>query len=302
MLRLVCRVAEPNVENHPHYDLRLHDDDELGELLGAALLAREAIHAWPLSSVEKIRLADGRVYVYKAQRAPTVEPAFYVAMASSLDPAPARLLVSADVLLDEPPYACMLFDYLDAPCLDALARRQHVDMALCALVYRSVGELPQDVPVYRDLGSPQKWSAFADDIVGLLRVLDAEGVWTQVLPQQIDALAVYLAAQPDFAAACTSTRLVHGDLTAENVFVTDTGVRIVDWQRPLLAPPALDMATLLASLNIDPVPHVGTTIVNMRRLLHIHWFAECALRWFPAGRKTYDEQIAVLLRAVLGEA
>lgn len=303
MLRPACNAEEPDVEPHSHFDLRLHDDDELANLLGAAILTRESLHAWPLSSVEEIRLADERVYVYKAQRAPTVEPAFYAAMAAVAPEATVstQVLVGAETLWEEPPYACLLLEHVDAPRLDAVARQQHVGMAICALIHRAVGELPQAVPVYRDLGSPEQWSVFTDELVDLLRRSVVEEAFVQVQSRQIDALAAYLAAQPEFAAACTGTRLVHGDLTAENVFVTANGVRIVDWQRPLIGPPALDMATLLASVGIDPVPHVGATIVHMVRLLHIHWFAECALHWFPAGRKTYEAQTIALLNAVLHE-
>ena len=70
-------------------------------------------------------------------------------------------------------------------------------------------------------------------------------------------------------------------------------------QRPLRGPRLLDVGTLLEGLGVDPIPHVGKDVMVMRRVLDIHWLAECALRWFPAGRKTYDAQIAALIREVL---
>lgn len=289
------------MQAHPYFDLRVHDDDELSTLLGSTVRAREPLHAWPLSAVERIDLADGRVYVYKAQRAPTVEPAFYTAMAAAgaTHPAVTQVLVPARTLWEDPPYACMLLDYVAGPRLDQVARRQQVSLALCAAVDRAVANLPQAAPVYQDLSAPQQWHSLAAELLELLRTLEAEGVWRQVQRSQIDALAALLAGTRDLAAACTDARLLHGDLTAENVFLTDAGVRIIDWQRPLLGPPALDRATLLASLGIDPTPHVGATIVNMQRLLQVHWLAECALRWFPAGRESYDRQIARLLGEIL---
>lgn len=292
------------MNQHPYFDLRLHDDEELGHLLGVPVAARESVTAWPLSSVEKIRLADGRVYIYKAQRAPTVEPAFYAAMAahaaqSAEVAAVTRLLVDAQTLWEEGPYACMLLEYVATPPFADVYRTQGLRPSACALLTRFIGALPKDVPVYLDISTPARWQAFAGQTISLLRLLHAEGACLQTDLATITRLAHVLEARVELADLCRATQLVHGDLKADNVLMADEIVRIIDWQRPLLGPRLLDVGTLLESLGVDPVPHVGRDIMVMRRVLDIHWLAECALRWFPDGRATYDTQIAALVREIL---
>ena len=63
---------------------------------------------------------------------------------------------------------------------------------------------------------------------------------------------------------------------------------MLDWQRPLRGPAVLDAATLLLSLEIDPLPHVPLGAVQLHHLLHIAWYAQAAERWYPAGRPRYD--------------
>ena len=71
---------------------------------------------------------------------------------------------------------------------------------------------------------------------------------------------------------------------------------MIDWQRPILGPAFLDLALLLESLGFDPLPHVGQGGVWLMRLLRIGWLTDCAVKWFPEGRGTYDRQIAELIR------
>ncbi|MDX6294973.1 MAG: hypothetical protein QOH50_4048 [Kribbellaceae bacterium] len=73
------------VQTHPVFtDIALHSDDELMQLLGSGIEERETIHAWPLSCVQQVWLANGRRLVYKSQLPPTVEPEFYQAASSAL--------------------------------------------------------------------------------------------------------------------------------------------------------------------------------------------------------------------------
>ena len=292
------------MEAHPYFDLRLHDDAELAALLDAPLLRREPVQAWPLSAVEKIHLADGRVFIYKAQRAPTVEPAFYAAMAahaaqSASAAAASRLLVDAQTLWEEAPYACLLLEYVDAPPFAEVYRTQALRPSACSVITRFIGELPQDVPVYLDIGTPARWNALVDQTIDLLRLLDAEGACPQLDLGTITRLAHKLEARVELADLCRESQLLHGDLKPDNVLMTGLAFRIIDWQRPLRGPRLLDVGTLLEGLGVDPIPHVGQDVMVMRRVLDIHWLAECALRWFPAGRKTYDAQIAALIREIL---
>jgi aminoglycoside phosphotransferase (APT) family kinase protein len=87
---------------------------------------------------------------------------------------------------------------------------------------------------------------------------------------------------------------VHRDLSGDNLFVLPDGYRVIDWQRPILGPPGVDLASLMASLGFDPVRHAGEGAVRAWLLLNVDWLAQCAARWFPDGTPTYDEQIVRL--------
>lgn len=47
-------------------------------------------------------------------------------------------------------------------------------------------------------------------------------------------------------------RLIHGDLSVAQVFVTPDGYRVIDWQRPMIAPPEVDLVTLLVNQKVEP--------------------------------------------------
>ena len=55
----------------------LHEDDELSEILGMSVVARELLQAWPLSFVERITLSDNTSRIYKSFYNLPVETEFY---------------------------------------------------------------------------------------------------------------------------------------------------------------------------------------------------------------------------------
>src|SRR4051794_31709534 len=97
------------MQTHPVFtDIALQSDDELMQLLGSRIEERAAIHAWPLSCVQQVRLANSGRLVYKSQLPPTVEPECYQAASSALL-VDHRLL---DTLGDS---RTMTIDWIDAP-------------------------------------------------------------------------------------------------------------------------------------------------------------------------------------------
>jgi aminoglycoside phosphotransferase (APT) family kinase protein len=44
--------------------------------------------------------------------------------------------------------------------------------------------------------------------------------------------------------------VIHGDLKADQVFVTRAGYRVIDWQRPVVAPPEVDLVSLLVGQEV----------------------------------------------------
>jgi len=51
-------------------------------------------------------------------------------------------------------------------------------------------------------------------------------------------------------------RVIHGDLKANQVFVTTGGYQVIDWQRPVVGPPEVDLVALLVGEQVDPRQYV----------------------------------------------
>ena len=276
---------------HPCFDLTLHTDAELG----SAVVARETLAEWPLSCVQRIRTADGRTRIYKAQAEPTVEPQFYV-MARS----PA--LVAATALPNPPCPAALLLEDVTAPRLCDLDIAPKDAPRIAEAVLHAISGIRGDFPAARglpalaDLTTPADHDDYVESMLADLSALVQSGAFVRVTEQSVATIA---RAATRIKSPVSEPAYLHGDLTAENVFVSDwTPDRgafiIIDWQRPLRGPVDLDRACLLESLGVDPLPIVGPEIMALLAITRIAWLAACARRWFPPGISTYDAQIAAL--------
>jgi hypothetical protein len=311
------------VHSHPHFDLQLHDDDELAALLGSPLAGRATMHEWPLSCVQRLRTADGRTHIYKVQAEPTVEPAFY-------DRARSPLLAKARMVDVEgapripqgshdsaPPLgpqqnerfprgawkteraaplapAALLLEDIGAPRLDSLrlTEAQALDIARDVLI--GVARISGDLPAVADVRTEAQWSAYAGTMLDDLVALVDAGTLRQVGHALIERLARWTEAPTVLGAIRSESGYVHRDLSGENLFVLPEGYRVIDWQRPIWGPVALDLADLMESLGFAPRRYVTDGIVQLLYLLRIAWFAQCARRWFPAGAESYDAAIVAL--------
>lgn len=281
---------------HAHFDLYLHEDTELEQLLGAGVATRETLAEWPLSCVQRVRLADGRTLIYKAQARPTVEPDFYAAARSPM-------LVAATALPNpHGPDGLLLEEIAYAPLSARQITPADATRVAGEVVAALAEALPDGLPFLADLRGEQAWARFVDALLADLTALVAAGTFRRVNGETV-AIVAGSAARPDLLGALTAEPgYLHGDLTADNVFLDDRGgILVVDWQRPLWGPRALDHATLLESLGLDPCPIVGQGATSLLTLTRIAWLAACARRWFPPGAETYDRQIAGLV-ASLGRA
>jgi hypothetical protein len=198
--------------------------------------------------VQRVTLRDGRVYACKAQRPPTVEPAFYAAARSPL--------IQPHVDLGHVDGCALLaVEWVDAPALHTLAGDAFLTHARAAT--DAIARIEGDVPVRMDLGSAGGWSAVAAATTERLAVLASDGRLPSVGPQDAARVRAWACADATAARAGASGRVVvHGDLGADQVFVASDGHRVVDWQRPLHGPPGMDLASLLVRTHRDPRPHV----------------------------------------------
>lgn len=280
------------MQPHPFFDLLLHADTELEDHFGSPLYERRTLHEWPLSCVQRLVFEDGRRLVYKAQSGPTVETEFYRRASSPV-------LSSVEVLYREGTYSSLSMEYLDAPRLWDLhldpEKLQHIGEDLSRQIQRVTG----DYPVYLDLSTWERWQQVMCEMIANLRGLVKAGAYTCVSTAMVEVVA-HAAEHSTVQAAFTGPAgLVHGDLAGDNVFaLPDGSYRIIDWQRPILGPTGLDLAHLADSFEIDPRGWVDQGLVTAFSLLRIQWLVECTLRWFPAGRDTYDSSIAKIIEQI----
>jgi hypothetical protein len=284
------------MHRHPYFDLWLHDDEELTTLLGNPLVERTTLHEWPLSCVQRLRIAEGRTLVYKAQAEPTVEPAFY-------SHARSPLLASAQVIGGASAPAALLLEHIPAPRLSELRLTEEEALHIGREVLEQIGRIAGELPAVVDVRTEERWSGYFRTVRADLQALVDAGTFRQVDQVLIDRLARHAESPQVLAAVRSRPGYVHGDLWGDNIFVSADGYKVIDWQRPIWGPVDLDLASLLESLGFDPIRHIAPEVVQMMYLLRIGWLAGCARRWFPPGAQTYDEEIVRLAAQVdrLGE-
>ena len=275
------------MHRHPNFDLVLHDDDELSELLGCRVVERPTLHEWPLSCVQHVTTADGTRIIYKAQAAPTIEPEFYAAARSPLLPR-TRTVYRTER------HACMLIEFIDAPRLADLRLPAAEVVRIGRAVIEAMTQIEGQLPTVLGVGSPVAWAAVAESMLGALHGLVDVGRFTAVDAGALRAIERAAVSKSVLDAVSAPAGLIHTDLGGENVFVLGEDFRVIDWQYPKQGPADLDLAILLESVGLDPRNYVDTGVVRLMLLLRIVWLTECATRWFTPGVEGYDRQIAQL--------
>jgi hypothetical protein len=288
------------MHRHPYFDLWLHDDDELAPLAGGEIVERVTMHEWPLSCVQRLRLADGRRLIYKTQYGPTVEPEVYARVQSDLLPW-AETIYQADGHAGK--HACMLIEYIDAPMFEDLVPSEEDTVRVGREVQAQIAEIGGERPHYIDISDEARWAAYVEAMLGELSGLMERDAFTIVTQAMVRDLARCARSVPVLDAIRARSGYVHRDLSADNVLVLpEGGYRVIDWQRPILGPVDLDLVDLLHSLGYDPLRYVETGVVQVWLVLSIGWLLEAKARWFPEG-SSYDQQVADLtLRLELGQA
>lgn len=269
------------MQRHEFFNLFLHSTVELEEILQLELSERRTLHEWPLSCVELLTTTKGKRWIYKSQVGPSVEPEFYTRVKSLLIPKAEILNVSALG------HSNMLLDYIDAPLLkDAKVSDSDV-VAMAEAITKSISEIKGQLPFYLDLSSKPKWVAFVKVLITDLKNLESQEINNDV----IDHIEHWAFSKIVLNAFSGEISYVHHDLSGSNIFFTSEGYKVIDWQRPIWAPKALDLAILLESLARNPFEYLDEGMVWMMYLLRIHWFKECILYWFPDGKQVYEKAI-----------
>jgi hypothetical protein len=269
------------LHKHPYFDLYLHDDQELAVHTGGAIVEREMLHEWPLSCVERIATTH-KQWIYKTQSGPTVEAAFYAVAQSDLL-APTRVLYQQDG------YTCMLGEFVDAPLIEDLGLNEGQALSITRQVRARMDEMEGHLPYLYDIRTPELWQSLVDGTLENILNLIGQGRYTQTTPDIVEELRGWAHSEQTLQAVRRKPGYVHGDFTGDNLFVLGEGdYRVIDWQRPYYGPTELDIASMLESLEFDPLQIVGPGIVQIGSFMLIRWFTVCAVRWFPDGAETYD--------------
>jgi aminoglycoside phosphotransferase (APT) family kinase protein len=85
-------------------------------------------------------------------------------------------------------------------------------------------------------------------------------------------------------AVAAGSRLTHGDLKSDQIFVTSDGYRVIDWQRPVVAPPDVDLVSVLVDSGIDPGEYVGAAVRRLFWFLRLQWAVVAQFDLFPGRR------------------
>lgn len=247
-------------------DLLIHDDDELAALLGGEIVARELRHEWPLSRLEDVRLRDGRRYAYKAQLPPTVEPEFYAAAHSPL-------LVPFLDLGREDRTRFLATEWIEAPSLGSAELSDDEFLGHARRVTAAIGAIEGATPVFLDLSSAAALQEVADETAERLAALVGRGVYLEIGSDAPERVSSWARRPGVIRAVEDGSGISHGDLSPDEVLVVGDGYRVIDWQRPVLGPPEMDLVSLLKHRGLDPAAHLDREFVQLSWFLLLHWAA-----------------------------
>ena len=270
---------------HKYFNLFLHETKELEEFLQDKIVERKTLHEWPLSCVELLIAQSGKKQIYKSQYGPTVESDFYKNAKSEL------LVPGKTLRITELGHVNMLFEYIDGPMFEDIDLSNEVVIKLGKEILGEIEKIDGELICYQDISSEEKWLGLMENLQQRLQKLMSRGLFTEVNRDTIKIIDKQMFSTEVVAALSKNVGLVHNDLRGNNVFLIQNGYRVIDWQRPIIGPRELDLASLLEFKKIDPVRYVDIGIVLIMYLLRIQWFTEAAVRWFPEGTETYDKNI-----------
>lgn len=265
---------------HSTFDLQLHTTPELEALLGEAVAERRQIHGWPFSAVERLATASGGRWIYKAQRTPTFEPDFYELVRSPLLPA-SRLLTR------DGPYSTMLFEFVDAPLIRDLELSDAELARHGRALVEAIGAIEAEVPVYIDVSNMARWMAFVEATLAMLSTLVADGRLTLTVDADVGDVSAWARSDDVRHLIERTARLTHGDLNPGNVFVLRDGYRVIDWQRPQLAPADVDLVALLEG-RADLFRHAPAPAIGVFYLLRLHWAVNAKMNLLPNVQGLFD--------------
>ena len=278
------------METHPYFNLKMHSDEELQNILNAGLRDRQTLHEWPLSCVQLLTTDSGDNYIYKSQTGPTVEARFY---ASARSP----LLTKAETLYDREGYTILLLDYIDGELLRDREYRKAEALETSKELVDAIARIEGDLPCYRDLSTIERWREFAGPILQTARELIEAGIFKETRADELNYLEKWAFSQPVIKAFQENIAMAHGDLRGDNILATESGYKVIDWQFPMKAPAKLDLVALLESLKVEPQEYVGPSVTGIFYFTRIAWAVDCQVKWIPEA-DCYDSWVKGFIQKI----
>jgi len=270
------------MKKHQKYDLWMHDNRELSNLLEFKIVQRQTIHQWPNSCVQKVEMEDGSKWIYKSQSGITIESSFY-------EKAHSPILPRARTLWKDSWYSCMLIEYLDAPVMGQLKTSETKLLEISSELVEAIADIEGDYPVLLDIRSYSQWCVMATETLGKLRKLIKEKHQYGSGPEDIASIEKTVCSPLLESCFSGKTGLIHGDLNGGNLFQHQGGYKIIDWQSCKLAPIELDQANFLSRQGVDPAKYFSKALVYMLYFTGIWWLIQCQTLYLP--EENYDKAI-----------
>jgi hypothetical protein len=178
----------------------------------------------------------------------------------------------------------MLIDWIDSPALPGQVDNESDLVARCREVVAQIGEIAGDLPTYLDLGSIEGWNAEIEVALAKTTKLIADGLFHSVDTDAVERVRAWASDPAVIENSTRDARVAHADLRCDQVLVTPHGYRILDWQRPVIVSPDLDLVSMLLGENIDAAKHVDPRSVGLFWMLRLGWAAEAQYDLFPEFR------------------
>jgi len=266
---------------HQHYNLWLHDGEELASIVGVPISERTTLHEWPLSCVQRLTTAHGRKLIYNSQSGPepALEPDFYARASSGLLP-------WAQAVYRSETHSCMLLEFIEGPRMDNVDLDEEDAVRTGRELLSRIAEIEGELPYASDITDEARWLALVDSTLCDLRGLVEEGKFSLVTTEAIRALQTCAHSSAVIDAIAISPGLRHGDLGRDNVFLHGDAHKVIDWH-PCRGPTDLDFAGFLREFGVDPSKYVHKGVLAVGCFLDVSWVTQCKKKWIQDA-ESYD--------------
>lgn len=280
------------MKKHQYFNLNVHTDCEIEQILSCKIMNREIIHEWPLSTVHKIE-TDNLTYIYKSEFGPTVEIDFLENNKSKYLPKIVKTIKNSE-------HKISIREFIHGQTLD-LYKYSETELHNIRTILFENTKIFNTHNVYLDFSSFDKLNRKVIETLASLEFLKNNNVFTKINNYELIELERLLSLDDFYKASIDNISLVHGDLYGENIIINNQNMKIIDWQRPLLTNQLIDKIRFNSSFNIHNDEDINKWCFILNEFIHITWAVECKLKWFPESTD-YENWVIESMKRILTTA